>query len=72
MTTTEPTGTRTLQGWVPHLELYTDHGLLHCPVRVVTSRRDINHLPLPERDERGNPIYAMPGGGRYKPCAAKE
>ncbi|WP_333679901.1 hypothetical protein [Dyella sp.] len=63
---TERNGTHTLQGWIPHLEICSDFGAIYCPVRVVTSRRDLSNLPLPSRDERGALIYALPGGGEMQ------
>lgn len=60
---TERHGTRTLQGWMPHLRRASPYGALQCPVRVEIDRRYTDQLPLPCYDRDGNLRYVLPGGG---------
>lgn len=62
MLKTEHFGTRTLQGWIPHLRRSSSYGTLQCPVRVEIDRRDTDQLPLPCYDRDGNLRYVLPGG----------
>lgn len=60
--------TATMLGKIPHLELFTSHGIVRAPVKVKregaysTSRG----LPMPVRVQRDTAfVYALPGGGEF-------
>lgn len=59
---TEHNGTRTLQGWIPHLRWRSPYGITQCPVRVEVARHDVDSLPLPCYDRKGNLRYVLPNG----------
>ena len=63
---THPTGTRTSEGFIPHLRM----GALRCPVVLLTTAAadgvrsilTIYGKPVAKR-HGGQPAYALPGGG---------
>jgi len=52
------TYTITSEGYVPS---YTYKGI-HCPVKVVTDKRNANDYPIPVRTLDNKYVYALPGG----------
>ena len=69
---TNPAGTETSEGYIPHLEVFTDHGIIHAPVKlrtesgaVVTNWTDGGYrFAVPLRRD-GALVFALPGGGEY-------
>lgn len=69
---TNPRGTETSEGWIPHREIFADCGLVHAPVKlrtvpgsIVTAYTDGgNKFAMPLRRD-GLLVFALPGGGEY-------
>lgn len=61
--------TLTVEGYIPHIEVFTDAGIIHAPVKVTGEmRRDRNEkipMPVPLRRD-GRLVYALPGGGEIR------
>lgn len=55
-------GTLTTQGFIRHLSLCFDGGVIDAPVRVVANPKG---FPIPETDSTGAFVYAIPGGLKY-------
>lgn len=56
----DSTETTTATESIPHLEVFTDHGMIRAPVKLVF--RHGPHKPVPLL-ENGRYIHALPGGG---------
>jgi len=58
--------TETSEGFIPHLEICGDFGIIHAPVCIVPGLRGWKGDPMPMPMRRdGKLVYALPGpGGR--------
>lgn len=56
--------TKTTEGHIRHLELFTDAGIILAPVMVRLCEETRRLIPV-RRD--GRLVYALPGGGEYQP-----
>lgn len=54
--------TETSEGFIPHLEICGDFGLIHAPVCVMPHLRGWKGDLMPMRKD-GKLVYALPGGG---------
>lgn len=55
-------GTDTREGFIPHLRLAYDGGVIEAPVKIELPIKRGEHLPHTKiRD--GKRVYALPGGG---------
>lgn len=57
-------GTDTAEGWVPHLRILTDYGIVDAPVCVNPRVRGTRNDPALAVDEEGNRLFALPGRAR--------
>lgn len=58
--------TVTLFGAIPHLEVFTDYGLVRAPVLVISPHP--GRLPTPVRAKDGAGfLYVLPCGQRFQP-----
>jgi hypothetical protein len=59
--------TVTLLGAIPHLEVFTDYGLVRAPVLLRMSH-DLRKPAMPIRVQNGAGFrYALPGGQEFTP-----
>lgn len=70
---TNPRGTETTEGYIPHREVFADCGLIHAPVKLVREceGRIAMHyqfgglkFPIPLRRD-GRLVFALPCGGEF-------
>lgn len=56
--------TATLLGKIPHLQVFTDYGVIRAPVKLRQSSDGRGYIPV--RANSGNAlVYMLPGGVEY-------
>lgn len=67
--------TATSEGWLAHVEVFADCGLILAPVKLATRAARLRTealdgsswgMPVPLRRD-GRLVYALPGGGEFIP-----
>lgn len=60
--------TFTLLGPIPHLEVFTDYGLVRAPVLISVPYHNLDKTPMPRHSKDGAGFrYALPGGQEFVP-----
>lgn len=54
----------TAEGFIPHLRIVTQFGVVEAPV-MVAANDERPGAPLPKRNAEGHVMYALPGGGAF-------
>lgn len=68
--------TATAEGWIAHIEVFADCGIVHAPVKLAMQAGKLQRakgdgfgswdIPIPMRRD-GRLVYALPGGAEYTP-----
>ena len=57
--------TATIEGVIPHLEVFTDLGVINAPVRVEVINDRSRKMLKPVRTDGGALVYVLPGNVEY-------
>lgn len=64
--------TETSEGFIAHIEVFTNYGVIHAPVKLDLGPKragttDSRNRPRPLRRSTGSLVYALPGGEEFVP-----